>query len=97
MKPIGSNASNHYFRDYQLWLRENAEDNTERLERMRRNLRTAREEELTPLQQRVFRMFYEEGLSVSEIARREGRNKSSVSRAIKRGHARLQNHLRYSL
>lgn len=34
--------------DLQVWMRENAEDNSEQLSRLKRNLRQARELELTP-------------------------------------------------
>lgn len=79
------------------WERESQGDNRERLERLRRNLELARREELTRCQREVVRLHYDEGLSVREIARRTGRNPSSVSRTLRRARERLYRCLRYSL
>ena len=43
--------SSEWIGDMTVWLRETAEDNHDQLERLRRNLRRAREQELTPRQQ----------------------------------------------
>ena len=40
--------SSEWIGDMTVWLRENSADNSERLERLRRNLRQARVRELTP-------------------------------------------------
>ena len=42
--------SSEWAGDLTVWLRANAPDNSEQLERLRRNLRRAREQELTPRQ-----------------------------------------------
>ena len=42
--------SSEWIGDMTVWLRENAEDNSEQLDRLRRNLRLAREQELTARQ-----------------------------------------------
>lgn len=48
--------------------------------RLKRNLRLAREEELTARQRELLRLRYEENMTVTEIAAAIGRDKSTVSR-----------------
>ena len=67
------------------------------MERLRRNLRLARQSELTDRQQEMLRLRYEENLSVSAIARQLHVNKSTVSRTVNRGQKRLRKYLQYSL
>lgn len=79
------------------WERENQGDNRERLERLRRNLQKARREELTRRQQEIVRLYYDEGMTVRQIAAEIGRNPSTVSRTLRRAKERLHRCLRYSL
>ena len=65
------------------WLRETAGDNSQRRERLKRNLRRAMKRELTPRQQEIMAML--------------GINKSTVSRCLRRGQERLRHFLEYSL
>ena len=81
----------------QLWARETSETNEETLKRLRRNLTTAIQEDLTPRQREMLLMRYYDGLSQVEIARRIGVDKSVVSRTLKRAYGRLHRALRYSL
>lgn len=83
--------------ELELWLREQQQDNDESLERLRRNLRDARLDELTPRQAELLRLRFDEGLSVREIARRQGVSPSTVSRTLKRAKERLHRCLRYGL
>lgn len=83
--------------DMAAWLQENGEDNHLQQERLRRNLRRAREEALTPRQKEVLALHYERGLSVTEIARHLGVNPSTVSRTLHRAHERLKRCLQYAL
>ena len=89
--------SSEWMGDMAVWLRENGEDNHLQQERLRRNLRQAREEALTPRQREVLALRYEQRLSVTEIARQLGVNPSTVSRTLRRAHERLKRCLRYSL
>lgn len=86
-----------FLRDLMVWNRVTGEDNSEQLERLRRNLRLARETELTARQKEIVRLYFDQDLSVTEIAQREGVHKSSVSRTLNRAKARLKSHLQYSL
>ena len=86
-----------FLQDLMAWNRAMGEDNDEQLERLRRNLRRAMEMELTPRQREIVQLHFDCGLSVSEIARREGVQKSSVSRTLKRARERPKSHLQYSL
>ena len=83
--------------DLAAWERENGEDNSEQLERLRRNLRRVRSAELTPRQAQLLHLYYDLGYSMSGIAGELGIDKSTVSRTISRGRERLKRYLQYSL
>lgn len=89
--------SSEWIGDMTVWLRENSEDNGEQLARLRRNLRLARERELTPCQRQVLEMRFEQQMRVSEIARELGVNPSTITRTLQRATERLRRCLRYSL
>ena len=89
--------SSEWIGDMTVWLRENAEDNSLQLERLRRNLRRARETELTPRQQHLLKLHYEQELSVTEIAELLHVNVSTVSRTLQRAKSRLRHYLQYTL
>lgn len=71
-------------------------DNSQRLRRLRRRLPDAIAE-LTPRQQQMIRMQYEEGLTVTDIARKLSVNKSTVSRCLRRARKTLYSRLRFTL
>ena len=81
--------------DLQVWMRENAEDNSEQLSRLKRNLRQARELELTPRQRQVLAMHFDQDLSVTQIARELHVNPSTITRTLQRAKGRLRRRLRY--
>lgn len=83
--------------DFAAWLRDQAEDNSEQLGRLRRNLRKAREQELTPRQKQMLEMYFDDGQSMVEIAEALGVNRSTVSRTLMRARRRLYRCLRYGL
>ena len=89
--------NNEVYGDLKAWMDAHAEDNEADLRRLRRNLRLAREEELTPRQRQVMELHFEKEMSVTQIARELGVNKSTVSRTLRRGKRRLRHCLRYSL
>ena len=89
--------SSAWIGDMTVWLRETAEDNHDQLERLRRNLRRAREQELTPRQREILALYYDRGLKMPQIARKLGVNRSTVSRTVKRARQRLYRCLRYAL
>ena len=62
--------------DLAAWERENGEDNALRLERLRRNLRQARLQELTGRQQQVLTLFFDEQMNMTEIAAALGIHRS---------------------
>ena len=74
-----------------------AEDGDPRWERLRRGLRLARREELTPRQRQVLALCYDRGLSVTEAARELGVCPSTVSRTLQRARHRLYRCLRYGI
>lgn len=83
--------------DRALWERESAPTNDEQLERLRRNLRLARRQVLTPRQQQVLELYYDRGLTMGQIALKLHLNPSTVSRTLSRARERLYASLRYSL
>lgn len=89
--------SSEWLGDMTVWLRENAEDNAEQLSRLRRNLRRAREQELTARQKQVLTLYYDQGMTIPQISVQLGLNRSTVSRTIRRAKARLYRFLRYTL
>lgn len=95
MKSIRFDGPGGVYSELALWTREQQEDNHETIQRLRRNLRTARRDELTPRQAELLRLHFDEGLSIREIARRQGVAPSTVSRTLHRAQARLRRCLRY--
>lgn len=89
--------SSEWLGDMTVWLRDNGPDNSEQLERLLRNLRHARDQELTPCQRKVLDMYFGREMSVTQIARELGVNPSSVSRSLQRAKNRLRRYLQYSL
>ena len=89
--------SSEWVGDMTVWSRSHSADNSEQLERLRRSLRSARNAELTPRQQQMLRMYYDEGKSMTRIAALLKVNKSTVSRTIARGRQRLKRCLKYCL
>ena len=73
--------SSEWIGDLTVWKRQNDPDNAEQLDRLRRNLRQARER----------------GLTMAQIARRLDVNRSTVCRTLHRAQERLYRHLRYGL
>ncbi|MDE6456816.1 MAG: sigma-70 family RNA polymerase sigma factor [Dysosmobacter sp.] len=94
--PFSSRAG-EWIGDLTVWTRQNAGDNSERLERLRRNLRQARERELTPRQRQLLELYYERGMNIPQIAEELGLNRSTVSRTLRRARDRLYRCLRYAL
>ena len=86
-----------WYGDMAAWLRENGEDNDQQLDRLRRNLRRAREQELTPRQGQLLELYYDRGLNTVEIGQQLGLNPSTVSRTLRRARERLYRCLRYGL
>ena len=83
--------------DLTVWNRQNAGDNSERLERLHRSLRQAREQELTPRQRQMLELYYERRMTIPQIAAELGLNPSTVSRTLRRARDRLRRCLRYAL
>ncbi len=94
--PFSTRAS-EWIGDLTVWNRQNAADNSERLERLRRNLRRARERELTPRQRQLVDLYYDQGMNIPQIAEELGLHRSTVSRTLRRAKDRLYRCLRYSL
>nr|WP_325251085.1 sigma-70 family RNA polymerase sigma factor [uncultured Oscillibacter sp.] len=92
-----NNSSSQWLGDMTVWLRANAGDNGEQMTRLRRNLRWAREEELTERQREMVGLYYDQGMTMPQIAERLGVSRSTVSRTLRRARDRLYRFLRYTL
>ena len=92
-----NNSSSQWLGDMTVWRRANAEDNGEQITRLRRNLRLARERELTERQREMVALYYDQGMTMPQIAERLGVNRSTVSRTLRRARDRLHRFLRYTL
>lgn len=85
-----------YYGDLDVWTRNNSEDNEVQMDRLRRNVRRVCTLELTEKQAEMIHLYYEQGMSIPEIAREKGMYKSSVSRLLSRGRKTLKRYLQYS-
>ena len=72
-------------------------DNREQLERLHRNLRLARQQALTDRQRQMLELYYDQGLTMGQIALKLNLNRSTVSRTLSRAKDKLYRCLRYSL
>ena len=88
--------SSEWMGDLTVWLRQNASDKGEQLDRLRTKLRYARSAELTQRQQQLLRLYFEEGKTMPQIARELHVSCSTVSRTLRRARERLYRCLRYS-
>ena len=88
--------SSEWMGDLTVWLRQNASDNGEQLDRLRTKLRYARSAELTQRQLQLLRRYFEEGKTMPQIARELHVSCSTVSRTLRRARERLYRCLRYS-
>ena len=86
-----------YAADMANYARMLSEENTnaEELSRVKAALRTALYEDITEKQRKYLLLYYAEGKNMVEIGQELGVDKSTVSRTIKRGEARLRRCLRY--
>lgn len=85
----------HYAADMAVYARLMAEDNSRQLRFVRHNLVRALQEDVTARQRQILLMYYDQGLNMREIGEELGIDRSTVSRAIKRGEGRLRRCLRY--
>lgn len=84
-----------YAADMAVYMRSMAGDNSEQHSRLKRNLNRALKEDVTERQRQFLLLYYAQGLNMREIGESLGVDKSTVSRTIKRGEARLRRCLRY--
>lgn len=84
-----------YAADMAEYARAMAEDNQTEVSRLRRAVGRALREEVTEKQRRALLLYYGQGLNMTEIGRRLGVDKSTVSRTIRRGENNLRRCVRY--
>lgn len=81
----------------EIWQGQDSEDNDIQMQRLRRNLKKAIDQELTGRQQTMLLMRYSENCSQTDMATRLGVDKSTVSRTLARARKKLARVLQYSL
>ena len=81
--------------DLAVYSRFMAEDNSAQMTRLKRNLSKALRQDVTPKQRQYLLLYYGKGMNLTQISQKLGVNKSTVSRTMKRGRARLYRCLRY--
>ena len=84
-----------YAADMAVYSRVMADDNSQQMARLKRNLARALREDVTARQRQFLLLYYGERLNMRQIGEKLGVDKSTVSRTIKRGEARLRRCLRY--
>lgn len=94
---VSNRRDGEWIGDFSAWVRSNAADNEEQRDRLRRNLRLAMEQELTPRQKEMVSLYFYQGLNVSRIAEKLSVNRSTVSRTLRRAKDRLYHSLQYAL
>lgn len=82
--------------DLVVWAQQYAENNDRQRERLLRQLRQARQKELTPRQQEFLLLHYDQHLSITQIAEMYGVHPSTVSRTLQRARNRLRRVLQYA-
>lgn len=95
MADIRYRRGQNYAADMAAYARMMSEDNSNELQNIRSNLVRALQEDITARQRELLLMYYDEGLNMREIGERLGVDRSTVSRTVKRGEARLRRCLRY--
>ena len=95
MRPANNHGGLTAGVDLAVYLRAMSADNSREHQLLRRNLLRALREDVTGRQREMLHLYYVEGLSMPQIGQRLGVNKSTVSRTIRRGEARLRRCLRY--
>ena len=78
-----------FLADLANWQRESAPDNSADLERLR--------QVLTKRQQQMLELYYDQGLTMGQIAAKLHLNRSTVCRTLQRARERLYACLRYTL
>ena len=86
----------HQIADFAAWEQANSGDNQDQMTRLLRNMQRVKDAELTDNQAEMIHLYYDLGMSIPQIAREKGLNKSSVSRTLARGRERLKRYLQYS-
>ena len=81
----------------EIWQGQDSEDNDIQMQRLRRNLKKAIDQELTGRQQTMLLMRYSENCSQTDMAAQLGVDKSTVSRTPARARKKLARVLQYSL
>lgn len=97
MSGVRYRRGGRYAADMAAYARGLSEENsnTDTLNTLKRNLTMALRQEVTARQLECIRLYYAERLTMKEIGRRLGVDRSTVSRNLRRGEANLRRCLRF--
>lgn len=82
--------------DLQAYIRQTAVTNDEQIDRLKRNLTIAIDQDLTTRQRQMLSLYYFKGYNMTQIGKELGVHKSVVSRTLSRAMIRIQRALKYS-
>lgn len=82
--------------DLQAYLRQIAATNDDQIDRLKRNLTVAINQDLTPRQRQILSLYYYKGYNMTQIGKELDVHKSVVSRTLSRAMVRIQRALKYS-
>lgn len=86
-----------YRKDLLAYVRQQVQAQTDPAHQaLRANLMRALREEVTPRQREMLALYYQERLNTRQIAERLGVDRTTVSRTLRRGEARLRRCLQYT-
>ncbi|MBQ8930617.1 MAG: sigma-70 family RNA polymerase sigma factor [Oscillospiraceae bacterium] len=90
-----SRAKGPDYGEYAAYLARNGADNSTGYTRLLRDLTLAMQEDLTPRQRELTKLYYLEGMPMTQIAQRLDVSVSTVSRTLARARRRLYHCMRF--
>lgn len=94
-KRISQEHPDYIKRLLELSAEQEAQTNTQQMQRLKRALREVIKNDLTPRQKEMVVLYYYEGMSMTRIAEKLNRDLSTVSRTIKRAKRNIHDRLKY--
>lgn len=79
-----------------IYDEEGENNNKENIKRIGKILSLIIQRELTNNQRKIFNMYYYENLNMAQISQEMGKNKSTISRSLKRSREKIKNYMQYN-
>lgn len=81
---------------FYLYQRSNENDNSKKVKDKFKILKKVIEKELTLKQKEIFNMYYLNRDSIKQISQKLGKDKSTVSRSLKRSREKIKKYMQYN-